>query len=57
MDKMNKYDVADLINLVYCSFFGIGFIYSDSVLFSRLGGLFLVWTCFYTVYNRYRGSD
>lgn len=47
--------VEDLIhttNLIFCSFFGIGFIYSEDGLFQRLGFLFLFWTIFYVIYNR-----
>ena len=49
-------DLVDTLNLVFCAFFGIDFIYSDNGLFVRLGGLFLLWTCFYVAYNRWRAN-
>lgn len=45
-------DLVDTINLMLCSFFGIGFIYSNDKLFEILGTLFIFWSIFYVVYNR-----
>lgn len=52
MKKINLKDLLDTINILYCSFFGIGFIYSESQLFKIYGVLFLFWTIFYVIYNR-----
>jgi len=60
MDKQNKTnridDLMAVINIILCSFLGIGFIYSPSKLFQYLGGLFLLWICVYTCYCFNRGD-
>ena len=45
-----------MINLLSCSFFGLGFIYSPSKLFQYLGGLFIIWACVYACYCSYMGD-
>ena len=57
MEKQNKInDLMSVINLISCSFFGIGFIYSPSKPFQYLGVLFLLWACVYTCYCLSRGD-
>jgi hypothetical protein len=57
MENKKLNDVVDALNVLFCAFFGIGFIYSESRLFQLLGCLFLLWSCFYAVYNNYRGVN
>ena len=47
--KLNE--ALDCINLIASVFFGYGFLCSNSPLFKVLGGIFMIWGTFYSIFS------